>query len=58
MAEEQSELQMHIANLRARITDFKELSQPLSAADVADVIEESAGALTAVHAELKTIRLK
>ena len=58
MAEEQSELQRHIENLRAGVTDFKQSSQPLSSTDVADIIDQLAGALTAVHAELKGLRLK
>ncbi len=58
MAEEQSELEMHIENLRARAVDFKQSSQPLSTTDLADVTEEIATALTAVYAVLKSLPVK
>ena len=58
MAEEQSELEMHIENLRARVVDFKQSSQPPSTTDLADVTEEIAAALTAVYAILKTLGVK
>lgn len=58
MAEEQSELEMHIENLRARAADFKQSKQPPSTTDLADVTEEIAAALTAVYAILKSLRVR